>query len=441
MKIAEGNFMRKAIISLIVLLISSLCFADTFTERSGGRIFNGYPLLKKKGQLTQVAVENKAPEYIDLTKYSIERNNLGRKNRVFNISIKEPIELISEAQTFEETIKILANQGPLFIVIEIDSKHGNRELSKRVCDAILKIDNCQTIAWISGAKNYGAFNEAAAIALACDKIFISENAYIGALDNNSVNPVVSPLSVEKENNEWKNYVISVAAEKNRPELFVKSFFESGIEIIEVNDVNKITYKQPANKKEKDKAVKIWKSKGELLRLSAADAVTVAIADKIYSSQSRIMADLANTDTRVIPDNKMLKARKRYEQSMADLTPTLNRIRRLQADLDKVRADLIRTSSSIKTINKQILEGAYGNSTQPDRQAGSPYDIERLQTRRETLRVEMLDIANQLTQAYTRAIPLAKKHPDMESIAIGLEKDLKKTQELISNNKTSNSVFR
>ena len=71
-----------------LLIFLSNCFADTFIHHKTGETFNGYVVQKKRGNKTQVRIENASPEYIDISSYQIKPNYLGRKNKVIVFTIE-----------------------------------------------------------------------------------------------------------------------------------------------------------------------------------------------------------------------------------------------------------------------------------------------------------------------------------------------------------------
>ena len=148
------------------------CFADTFMHRRTGESFNGYVTQIKKGDKTKVFVEKRKPQFIDLGAYEIRYNYLGRKNKVLIFSIKDSVELICETEAFEKAIVAAANQGPLFILVDIDAPGGRIDLVQRVSEAIIKIHNCRTVAFVSGGQFGGAFSAGAIITLACDRVYM-----------------------------------------------------------------------------------------------------------------------------------------------------------------------------------------------------------------------------------------------------------------------------
>ncbi|MCX5634545.1 MAG: hypothetical protein NTW55_01700 [Planctomycetota bacterium] len=54
---------------------------------------------------------------------------------------------------FEKTLVLAANQGPLLILINIDTPGGKPDLVRRICAAIMQADNCETAAFINSG-NY-----------------------------------------------------------------------------------------------------------------------------------------------------------------------------------------------------------------------------------------------------------------------------------------------
>ena len=75
-----------------------------------------------------------------------------------------------ETEALEKAIEMASNQGPLCILIEVDTPGGSADLMRRICDAITKANNCRTVAFISGGEHGGAYSAGAIIALACDQM-------------------------------------------------------------------------------------------------------------------------------------------------------------------------------------------------------------------------------------------------------------------------------
>ena len=99
--------MIKNAVLILVMSVSVNCFADTFVDQQSGETFNGYILQKKNAGKTQVAIENKSPQYLDLSRYQITRNALGRKNKVYTFSITNPIDLECEVDVLKNHLSSL----------------------------------------------------------------------------------------------------------------------------------------------------------------------------------------------------------------------------------------------------------------------------------------------------------------------------------------------
>ena len=169
------------VLAISIILISNLSFADTFTNKNTGERFDGYVTDVKKGfdTLVRVGKSHKA-KYINLTDYDIKWNYAGRREIVSTIVIDEPLELDCMAEAIVEGLRTERNQGPRFILIELDTPGGRVDLMEDICGEISKLHNCITVAYIKNGDYGGAYSAGAFIAMACDKIFMAEGTAIGA---------------------------------------------------------------------------------------------------------------------------------------------------------------------------------------------------------------------------------------------------------------------
>ena len=152
---------RTALIFACVFLTSP-GMGDTFTHRQTGNVFHGYVTQTKQGDKTLVrAGKSRQAKYVNLKDYRVEWNLLGRRNQVIVIPIKDQITLESETEALQKAIKDSSNQGPAFILIEIDTPGGREDLMKRICSAITKADNCVTVGFVSGGNYGGAYSAGA----------------------------------------------------------------------------------------------------------------------------------------------------------------------------------------------------------------------------------------------------------------------------------------
>ncbi len=341
------------------------CFGDTFTPRQGGEVLHGYATQQVvDDNKTVVYTEEKGLLQLDLAAYEVSRNTLGRRNNVVVIPIKEDIMLDIETEAFEKALISVSNKGPLFILIEIDTPGGRVDLAQRICGAITKIDNCETVAFICGGKYGGAYSAGAAIALACDKIYMAKNTAIGAaaaiIQTSSgpadVEKVYGETVGEKISSFWRGYLASLAEQNHRPGLIAMAMADKDIEVIEVDQDGNHIFLESINKKETHNVIHTWSKKGSLLTLPAADAARCGIADKVVSSRNDVLLDkkaiqaviVVNKDVQVA-SNKFKRVKLKFEKLLDSLD-----YRSKQAKLVKTRHKQLQILRGIISDYKSLI---------------------------------------------------------------------------------------
>ena len=86
----------------------------------------------------------------------------------------------ASTEAFASALEEASNSGPVAIIIEIDTPGGRVDYAQQMVTAISKIKGCEVIAFIKGGNYGGALSAGAAIALACNKIYMAEGTTIGA---------------------------------------------------------------------------------------------------------------------------------------------------------------------------------------------------------------------------------------------------------------------
>jgi len=115
----------KILVSFLVLLAFSLtCFADTFTHRQTGEVLHGYIAGQAGGGEAIASTKEKGQVGLDLAQWQIATDRLGRNNEVIVLTIEDEIGLEIETQALEREVAKLSNEGPLFILFEIDTPGG-----------------------------------------------------------------------------------------------------------------------------------------------------------------------------------------------------------------------------------------------------------------------------------------------------------------------------
>ncbi len=420
-----GKKMVKYLISMLaVLLFFSNCFGDTFTHRQTGKSFNGYATQLKRHNKTQVRIANKrSPQYLDLGDYEIHYNRLGRKNKVITFSIKEPVDLICEAEAFENAIILAASQGPLFILIEIDTSGGRIDLAKRICSAIIQVDNCRIVAFVNGGKFGGAYSTGAAIAIACYELYMADNTTIGGATLVSYTPsdltnarrrrvrtslrpygraiVEKPIVPSRPDDDASTltaYIAALAERNNRPAVIAKAMVDEDIEALEVTEEGETLFVESQNKKAAQTLVRTWSESGSLLTLTAAEAVQCNIADKIVSSTRELLISRDAAKAGLVRNNECEKAKRGFEKAKRDFNEVSPAITHLKNRSEGLRREL------------NLLEGIIRN--RGPWYGGYWYDRDVIE--RQRLRNELLFTLDRLILNYQRAIRLANEYLDLSA---------------------------
>ena len=335
MKILKSAFIP----AFTILIFAGLCLADTFTNHQTGEKLHGYitfqtlvpsqtahkdanapkPEQAEEDQKT-VFTQEKGIIKLNTNDWDIKRDSAGRNNKVIIVPVDDAIMYEIETDAFEKAIADSSAEGPLFILVEIDTPGGRVDLAQRMCTAIIKDADCNVIAYIKGGKYGGAISAGAAVALSCSKIFMTENTTIGAatlvtgakpdkeLKDKKYEDVVS----EKHSSAWRAYLASLAQQNDRPGLLARAMVDSSIEVVEVNQGDHRLFIEPMNKKPNQEVTRTWNKSGSLLTLTAKEAVDCTIADGLVGSREQLLQQLGAGDANVITDKKIAGARREFQ---------------------------------------------------------------------------------------------------------------------------------
>ncbi len=369
---------------VVVFVPGSVCFADTFTNPATGEVLHGYATSKSNGGLTIVNTQEKDVTKLNLAEWDIVANRLGRKNKIIVVTINGPIMHEIETAALEESLGKLADQGPLFILLKIDTPGGRTDLAQRICGAITAVENCEVVAFINGGKYGGAISAGAAVAFACDKIYMSSNSVIGAATMiamsekgpEELKKVYGKTIGEKYSSMWRAYLASLAEQNHRPGLLARAMVDKDIEVIEVAEADKRFFIDPINKRSQQNLVHTWSKKGSLLTLTAAEAARCGIGDKVVSSQNDLLRAFDAGDAKIIANDAIQKAEKE--------------LRRAKRQLNRIR----------KSVDLKIKQSKH---PQP--------------------RAKVLKILRTAKNEFQRLIKLAKRYPDLQLNVQQLEDEL------------------
>lgn len=371
--------------SLVLLAFSRTCFADTFTNRQTGEALLGYIAGQSEDGETIVSTKEKGQVRLNLAQWQVVTDRLGRNNKVIILTIDDEIGLEIETQALERELVKLSNEGPLFILFEIDTPGGRGDLAQRICGAITQSKNCPTVAFVKGGKYGGALSAGAAVALACDKIYMADNTVIGAATAITFSETGRPESLkeafgeevgEKFASAWRAYFASLAERNQRPGLLARAMVDRNVEVVEVSDANERIFIDPINKKPQQHLVHTWNKKGSLLTLTAAEAVECMIADKVINSRQELLSELDAANAEIV----------------------------INSEIQKARTELKRARGQLNRIRKSI-------------------DFKIEQTKYRHPRPKVLEILRSAKSEFQTLIKLAKKYPDLELNIQALEEEL------------------
>ena len=371
-------------VSIVIPIFSLPCPADTFTNRKTQEVLHGYATSQTKGSETTVHTQEKGRLTLNLAQWQITPDHLGRNNKVIILTIDDSISLKIEIQALEKAIIKSADEGPLFILIEISTPGGQIDLVQRICGAIAITNNCQVVAFIKGGKHRGALSGGAAVAFACDKIFMADNAVIGAASL-VARSGTGPIEVKKIFGEeigeklvssWRAHLASMAEQHGRPGLLAMAMADRDIEVIEVSEANRRLFIEPGNKSPQQNIVHVWSKKGSLLTLGPQDAVKCGIADKVFNTRQDLLRHLQAENAQIV----------------------------VNGDLQNARLELKRAKGQIARIRKSI-------------------DLKTRQLKYEHPTPKILKILRSARSDFQTLIRLAKKYPDLHLSTRPFENEL------------------
>lgn len=417
----------------IVLAFFANCFADTFTHLQDDTTFNGYVVRRKRANKTLVYIEKKRPQYLNLRDYQIQPNHLGRKNKVFRFTINDSVNLIAATEAFEKAIVVAANQGSLFILIDIDAPGVRIDLAQRFCAAIAKIDNCRTVAFISGDKFGGAFSASAIIALACDNVYMSHGTTIGSTASYiEISDNVEELEkhygravAARIRSSWPAYSAAIAERNDRPILLAKAMVDEDIEVIEMAESGKRFFTDSRDKKPTQTIVRTWSEKGSLLALTAAQAARHGIADEVVASRDELLADLAAAEAAQVRNKTISKAIRLYEQARGTMDNILSSISFFEQEAVALAEEIDNLEAEMRRLGRTGYSVRFGTGYNPYWPTYSTVTIGWEERNR--LMNGLLRVLEGLMANYSDAISLADKHPDLRYYATTFQQSLNSTQ--------------
>lgn len=467
--------MNRNVLFHAVWIVTLGCMAsgDTFTHRTDGKIFHGYPTQKTNRQQTMV-FNSEANKYepVNLAEYDIVYNKEGRKNIVSVIPIQSPEILISEAVAREVADQIItaSNNGPRMILIDIDNPGGNGEYMKIVSSAISGTSNCPVVAYISGKKYGGAYSAAGLLALSCKKIFMAPDAVLGA-----VCPIVIPSSSNLTSEPdayqlfspptlgaYRSYAASLARLSGRNETLAMAMVDPELEVVEVKGTDgKQSFIDRRDRQPTETIIRSWTRTNQAddatpakptasqiaagrLSLTAQDAAASKMIDGVAASAADILKTMDAADAQIAENRGIDQVIRRFKANQKTVNSALANIEILQKRADDLQKNIkeveeqVRTGMMTREYNRGSTDSQFGYTRSGSQYRRQDYTREQDLRRndayndrnrrpyglREGERItadlpampmgpmiaELNDILINLTREYRRVISLAQRYP-------------------------------
>ncbi len=306
-----------------VIILASAAFCDTFVNKKSGESFDGYLISKKVGD-DSVIKTDKGLKRINLKDYDLQANRKGRNEQVIVLKIDKDLKYHKETSEFIKALKWSADRGPYFILVEIDSPGGRIDLCREICEAIDDVNGCDVYAFIGGGENSGAYSAAAAVSLACDKIYMTIETAIGA-----ATPYMMTQTGVKDADpnflkDFSGVFYNLAKEKGRPGAVAAAMVDNGLEVVEIFNKGKKQFVFAGEQGGKE-VVKTWVEKGKLLTIPASDAFETGICDQIVDDIDDLLVRLDAQDVQIVYNRSPQKARLEIQKAEERVDQTYARV--------------------------------------------------------------------------------------------------------------------
>jgi len=331
----KNRLIRFFFVIILASPLPSASFADTFINIKTGEQLHGYATGSTEDGKKVVQTLQKGPVAMNMSDWEVTADRRGRANKVIVITFDRMIGCEIETAAMQQALAAAVDAGPLFILLKLDTPGGRLDLAQRLCAAINRTGSTEVVCFISGGEYGGAISAGAALALACDKIYMAQNTVIGGATVLAFNTEGAPTSIkkaygqevgEKFSSIWQANLASLAEKNGRPGLLAKAMVDKDIEVIEVTDGDKRLFINPVNRTGSQKLVKTWSQKASLLTLTAKEALDCMIADGNVDSQERLLRQLGAADAEVVNDDSV-------QQAGRELSRARLKVKRLREKID------------------------------------------------------------------------------------------------------------
>ena len=353
-------------ILLILFLGCSFSDADTFRHRSQDISYTGYAKQSPDNIHTVMTLQKGAVE-LDLSEYDVEYNSAGRSAYISVICIEDELRYDFEGAAITDAILHEADKGPLFILIELDTPGGRVDLAKQICGTIIDLPYCKTVAYVKGKKSGGAYSAGAAIAMACDELYMAPGTSIGAatmmasteLGIIDMKKAYGDVLGEKFDSAWRTYLASLAQENSRPGALAKAMADRNIVVVEVKRNNQTFFIENHQQSPTDRLVRMVCQKGELLTMAADDAVLYQFANGTAKSRQDILTQLGHPDIEIRENTQLIEAREDFDKALRKFNRLNEKLDlKLKEIMAKSQHGRLERSQAIRDFDKLLKNAEY-----------------------------------------------------------------------------------
>ena len=358
---------------LIIILITSLSLADTFTNKKTKESFDGFATTKKIHKLTVVRTSENKPLKIKLKDYDITLNNKGRRDLITVIPLRNAIEFSAETDAFCKAIKKNVNKGVKLIIIDVDSPGGSIRLCMKMCKFITKMKKlCPIVAYVSSGEINGAISAAAGVCLACPSIYMSPKTTIGAATPFIMTKYGIVAVGADFRHEFSQFYGELARNNGKPMLIAMAMVDMNFDVTEYKFDNKSVFvskklkiidPKPEDSTDnpnktfswdppKDAQVVDWSKDRKLITLVASDALKVGLCDDIVDSKYALVDKLGLSGTKLVTDKSPMKARRDIKVAKKRVDTTIVRIERRIVNFNHTRMTY---KEAVTQLNKMTNE--------------------------------------------------------------------------------------
>ncbi len=304
----------------LILIFALTCGADIFTHKETGKILHGYLLMPDEQGKTFAQTTEKGKIGIESEQWDIVYDANGRDKNVAVLTIEGQIRYQIATDAFITGLHDTVNNGPLFILIEIDTPGGRLDLAEQMWVAISQVPVCPVIGYIKSGPHGGAISAGVPISLSCSKLFMAPDTVIGgatAYIQTEEGPkdfkeAFGETVGEKYTSIWRAKMATAAESHGRSPLLAQAMIDKDIEVIEVVKENQHFFIDPVNKQPDQKLIKTWSKKDFILTLTGAEAVQCGMANKVLDSRQAVLEHMGAPDANIIIDTHVEEAMRRFE---------------------------------------------------------------------------------------------------------------------------------